>query len=290
MTQFAPNNTHKKRAAEWFQSLRDQICVAFEAIEQDYNGPDCDKADPGQFDYTPWERPGGGGGTIGKMKGRVFEKVGVNISAVEGEFSEQFAKEIPGALENPKFWASGISLVAHMRNPFVPPVHMNTRHLITTQHWFGGGADLNGIYPFDEDVAYFHDCLKKACDETDASYYDRFKEWADEYFFIPHRDEPRGQGGIFYDRLSSGDAEENWERDFAFTQAVGRAFLEAFPAIVRKRMDTPYDDEHRKYQAYKRGRYVEFNLLHDRGTRFGIMTNGNPDAILMSLPPMATWD
>lgn len=276
----------KQQASDWFQTLRDQICAAFEAIEANYTGQTGTKAEAGKFEYTKWDRPGGGGGTIGKMTGRVFEKVGVNISAVSGEFSEAFRKEIPGAEEDPRFWASGISLVAHMQSPHVPPVHMNTRHIITTDWWFGGGADLNPIFEVEEDTLEFHTAFEEACDRADPGYYPKFKQWADEYFFIPHRNEPRGVGGIFYDRLNSN----NWAADFAFTQNVGKAFLEVYPKIVRRRMNQPWTDEDRDAQLIKRGRYTEFNLLHDRGTRFGIMTDGNPDAILMSLPPLAKWE
>jgi len=273
---------NKDKAANWFRTLRDRICASFEQVELEFDGP----GDAGQFIYTDWSRDGGGGGTMGQMKGRVFEKVGVNISTVHGEFSDQFATEIPGAADDPRFWASGISLVAHMANPHVPPVHMNTRMIVTTKWWFGGGADLNSIIEYDEDTAEFHAALKGACDRFNAGYYPRFKQWADEYFFLPHRNEPRGVGGIFYDRHNSGD----WDRDFAFTQAVGEAFLDIYPRLVRKRWQSPVSEQDRKQQAFKRGRYVEFNLLHDRGTRFGIMTGGNSDAILMSLPPMASWD
>ena len=274
--------TRKQTAALWFRTLRDRICAAFEQIETDFDGP----GEPGKFVYTDWAREGGGGGTMGQMKGRVFEKVGVNVSTVHGEFSDAFAKEIPGADKDPRFWASGISLVAHMTNPHVPPVHMNTRMIVTTQWWFGGGADLNSIIEYDEDTTEFHAALKAACDRFDPGYYPRFKQWADEYFFIPHRNEPRGVGGIFYDRHNTGD----WDTDFAFTQAVGEAFWDIYPKLVRKRWQSDVSAADKKRQALKRGRYVEFNLLHDRGTRFGIMTGGNSDAILMSLPPMAEWD
>lgn len=272
----------KDEAALWFRTLRDRICAAFEAIETDFDG----EGDPGRFVYTDWNREGGGGGTMGKMTGRVFEKVGVNVSTVHGEFSDAFRTEIPGASDDPRFWASGISLVAHMANPHVPPVHMNTRMIVTTDWWFGGGADLNSIIEYDEDTADFHAALKGACDRFDADFYPRFKAWADDYFFIPHRNEPRGVGGIFYDRHNSGD----WLADFDFTKAVGEAFLDIYPKLVRRRWTMPVTGADRERQAFKRGRYVEFNLLHDRGTRFGIMTGGNPDAILMSLPPMAKWD
>ncbi len=223
------------------------------------------------------------------MKGRVFEKVGVNISTVHGEFSESFRKEIPGAAEDPRFWASGISLVAHMASPLVPAVHMNTRMIVVGDNaklWFGGGADLTPALPDAKDTADFHAALKAACDRFDAGYYATFKKGCDEYFFIKHRNETRGVGGIFYDQLNSGE----WEKDFAFTQEVGEAFLQIYPVLVKRHMDKKWTPEQKRAQLIKRGRYAEFNLLYDRGTRFGLMTGGNPEAILMSLPPEAVWE
>ncbi|PVE55816.1 oxygen-dependent coproporphyrinogen oxidase [Arthrobacter sp. TPD3018] len=269
-------------ARHWFESLRDRICAAFESIEREA-GSDA------AFDYTPWDRVDpsgepGGGGVRGVMKGKVFEKVGVNVSTVGGTFEGEFGKTIHGAGEDPRFFATGISLVAHMANPHVPAVHMNTRFLRTTKQWFGGGADLNPPLPVEGDTAEFHAVLQAACDAHGADYYPRFKAWADDYFYLPHRKVHRGVGGIFYDHL-----EGDFDADFAFTQAVGEAFLDVYPRIVRRRMHDAFDAADEAQMLEWRGRYAEFNLVYDRGTLFGLKTGGNIDAILMSLPPRANW-
>jgi coproporphyrinogen III oxidase len=273
----------KPQAVAWFAQLRDRICAAFEAIEDEAGGQ------PGRFVRTPWDRPDGGGGVISLLKGQVFEKVGVNISVVDGAFSPDFAKQMHGATADGKFWAAGISLVAHMRSPKVPAVHMNTRMIVTSKGWFGGGGDLTPLQPGTaeaaEDAAFFHAAYKAACDKHSPDYYPKFKAWCDEYFFLPHRNEPRGAGGIFYDYLESGVPED----DFTFTRDVGEAFLAAYPAIVRRRREQHFTPEEREAQLVRRGRYVEFNLLYDRGTTFGLKTGGNTEAILMSLPPEVRW-
>ena len=283
-------NEQQQSAADWFKDLRNNICAAFEAIESDYSG--CMSNQPaGKFERTSWDRTNqgdgehGGGGVMSVMKGRVFEKVGVNISTVHGSFTEEFAKNIPGADQDPRFFATGISLVAHMHNPHVPAVHMNTRYLVTQQDWFGGGADLNTALPNVDDTAKFHAALENCCDRHDPGYYAKYKKWADEYFYVPHRNRARGEGGIFYDRLNSG----NWDNDFAFTQDVGRAFLDIYPKLVRAHMNEDWSDEEREALLIYRGLYAEFNLVYDRGTTFGLKTGGNVDAILMSLPPEAKW-
>ncbi|HET6520697.1 MAG TPA: oxygen-dependent coproporphyrinogen oxidase, partial [Geminicoccaceae bacterium] len=258
------------RARLWFESLRDRICAAFEALEDRCTGPEPDAPPaPGRFERRPWDREGGGGGTMALMRGgRVFEKVGVNVSTVWGTFQPQFAAQVPGAAADPRFWASGVSLVAHPRSPHVPPAHMNTRHIRTTTAWFGGGADLNPIVEDADDTAAFHAALRAACDRFDPAFHPRFKQWADEYFLLPHRGEPRGVGGIFYDYLTA-DAAADWERLFAFTRAVGEAFLDVYPRLVARHMDRPWTEAERAHQLVRRGRYVEFNLLYDRGTQFG---------------------
>ncbi len=322
-------SSYQKRAEDWFQDLRDKICAEFELIENELTGTNSDKP-AGAFERKKWQREGGGGGEMSIMRGRVFEKVGVNISTVHGEFPETMRKDMPHVGDNTHFWASGISLVAHMQSPLVPAVHMNTRMLVLgkgawvrggvlndlptpkrssfgfaqagdlageatrsvdggsvspkTDHWFGGGADLTPMFPDTKDTADFHAVFKKTCDAYSSDAYDKYKKWCDEYFYLKHRNEPRGVGGIFYDYLN-----ENIEKDFVFTQDVGKAFLDIYPELIRRHMNKPWTKEQREHQLQKRGRYVEFNLLYDRGTRFGLMTGGNTEAILMSLPPEVTW-
>ncbi|HTI87544.1 MAG TPA: oxygen-dependent coproporphyrinogen oxidase [Alphaproteobacteria bacterium] len=300
LTSPLPPDIDARKAAmkAWYESLRDRICAAFEALEDeagDTHAARIGNRPAGRFERTAWSRPSpdgpngemgdAGGGVMSVMRGRVFEKVGVNVSTVYGSFAPEFAKAIPGAHEDPRFWASGISLVAHLQSPKVPAVHMNTRFIVTTRAWFGGGADLTPMRPDDADTATFHDALKGACDRFDAAWYPRFKQWCDEYFYLPHREETRGVGGIFFDWLDSGDR----DRDAAFSRAVGEAFLDVYPRIVRRHLAEPWTDDDRRHQLFRRGRYAEFNLLYDRGTTFGLKTDGNVEAILMSLPPAASW-
>lgn len=310
-------------AQNWFRQLRDEICASYETLEDGLTSTFADR-EPGRFERKEWSREGGGAGEMSIMKGCVFEKVGVNISTVHGEFDEKFRHEIPGAAEDPRFWASGISLVAHQQSPLVPAAHFNTRMIVVgdgTRLWFGGGGDLNPMYAVDKDTADFHNAFKVACDRHNETYFSAFKEWCDEYFYIPHRGFARGVGGIFYDYLGlhklgadtspvtsgkfgkggvtaektaagmqlAANADVSWDGAFAFTRDVGCAFRDIYPELIRRHMNKSWTGEQREWQLQKRGYYAEYNLLYDRGTRFGLMTGGNTEAILMSLPPEAKW-
>jgi coproporphyrinogen III oxidase len=291
-------NAQKKQASAWFQSMQDQLCQALETIEATYAAQH--NLVPKTFEKKPWTRAHdashpsptsqtddttGGGGTMAILKGHVFEKAGVNVSTVWGTLAPEFAQHIPGAAQNREFWASGVSVVIHPRSPLMPTAHMNTRMITTEKFWFGGGADLTPFFADDQETALFHGALKDACDAHDPTFYADYKKWCDDYFYLAHRQEPRGVGGIFYDDLNRHD----FEKDFAFTRDVGLAFCRVYPEIVQRKLGLPWTEEQRRHQLIRRGRYVEFNLLYDRGTAFGLKTGGNVEAILMSLPPVAEW-
>ena len=277
-TKYQATENQKTTAEKWFSKLRDKICKEFENIENSLSNKN-------SFKIKNWKRDGGGGGKMSIMKGNIFEKVGVNISTVYGKFSENFRSNIPGAEDDGKFWASGISVVSHPKNPFVPAAHMNTRLIVTSKTWFGGGGDITPMKPSKVMSKEFHNDLKNSCNRHNENYYDEFKKWADEYFLIKHRNETRGDGGIFFDYINTG----NWEKDFSFIRDIGETFLNSYSSIVEKTKNSPWNEKDREDQLIKRGRYAEFNLIYDRGTLFGLKTGGNIDAILMSLPPEVKW-
>ncbi len=277
-TKYQATENQKTTAEKWFSKLRDKICKEFEDIENF-------ESNRNSFKIKNWKRDGGGGGKMSIMKGKIFEKVGVNISTVHGKFSENFRSNIPGAEDDGKFWASGISVVSHPKNPFVPAAHMNTRLIVTSKTWFGGGGDITPMKPSKVMSREFHNDLKNSCNRHNENYYDEFKKWADEYFFIKHRNETRGDGGIFFDYINTG----NWEKDFSFVRDIGETFLNSYSSIIKKTKNLPWNEKDREDQLIKRGRYAEFNLIYDRGTLFGLKTGGNIDAILMSLPPEVKW-
>jgi len=277
-TKYQATENQKTTAEKWFSKLRDKICKEFEDIENSLSNKN-------SFKIKNWKRDGGGGGKMSIMKGNIFEKVGVNISTVYGKFSENFRSNIPGAEDDGKFWASGISVVSHPKNPFVPAAHMNTRLIVTSKTWFGGGGDITPMKPSKVMSREFHNDLKNSCNRHNENYYDEFKKWADEYFLIKHRNETRGDGGIFFDYINTG----NWEKDFSFIRDIGETFLSSYSSIIKKTKNSPWNQKDREDQLIKRGRYAEFNLIYDRGTLFGLKTGGNIDAILMSLPPEVKW-
>ena len=277
-TKYQATENQKTTAEKWFSKLRDKICKEFEDIENSLSNKN-------SFKIKNWKRDGGGGGKMSIMKGNIFEKVGVNISTVYGKFSENFRSNIPGAEDDGKFWASGISVVSHPKNPFVPAAHMNTRLIVTSKTWFGGGGDITPMKPSKLMSRAFHNDLKKTCNRHNENYYDEFKKWADEYFLIKHRNETRGDGGIFFDYINTG----NWEKDLGFVRDIGETFLNSYSSIIKKTKNLPWNEKDREDQLIKRGRYAEFNLIYDRGTLFGLKTGGNIDAILMSLPPEVKW-
>ena len=277
-TKYQATENQKTTAEKWFSKLRDKICKEFEDIENSLSNKN-------SFKIKNWKRDGGGGGKMSIMKGNIFEKVGVNISTVYGKFSENFRSNIPGAEDDGKFWASGISVVSHPKNPFVPAAHMNTRLIVTSKTWFGGGGDITPMKPSKVMSREFHNDLKNSCNRHNENYYDEFKKWADEYFLIKHRNETRGDGGIFFDYINTG----NWEKDFSFIRDIGETFLNSYSSIIKKTKNSTWNEKDREDQLIKRGRYAEFNLIYDRGTLFGLKTGGNIDAILMSLPPEVKW-